>query len=226
MDKSWVPLVVGFAALLLGWVIGFFDSNLRTAKKIREAEARAQFEIEKANKVAEEASKAGDEENLMRLWHDPAQKLNLDLDGQPVEPKALTTEQRRRLVDLMTLMRPWLQGPEESVRKPTPPPVKPEPERPIMNPTVAQVVASEKAIPKTQAPAQPGSIIQQIDAILQKKLAGTPLEKRSIRLQESLEGTLWIYVGLKRYEGIDAVPEEETKAVIRQAVAEWERTSQ
>ena len=162
----------------------------------------------------------------MRLWHDPAQKLNLDLDGQPVEPKALTTEQRRRLVDLMTLMRPWLQGSEESVRKPTPPPVKPEPERPIMNPTVAQVVASEKAIPKTQAPAQPGSIIQQIDAILQKKLAGTPLEKRSIRLQESLEGTLWIYVGLKRYEGIDAVPEEETKAVIRQAVAEWERTSQ
>ena len=95
-----------------------------------------------------------------------------------------------------------------------------------MNPTVAQVVASEKASPKTQAPAQPGSIIQQIDAILQKKLAGTPLEKRSIRLQESLEGTLWIYVGLKRYEGIDAVPEEETKAVIRQAVAEWERTSQ
>ncbi len=225
MDKSWIPLVVGLAALLIGWVIGFFDSNLRTARKIREAEARAQFEVEQANKLIEEASLGGGKESLMRLWRDPAQKLNLDLDGRSADPKALTPEQHRRLMELLNLMRPWLQGSDELVQKPAPPPVKPEPERPIMNPTVAEVVASEKASPKIKAPTQPGSIIQQIDAILQKKLAGTHLEKRSIRLQESLEGTLWIYVGLKRYEGIDAVPEEEIKTVIRQAVAEWDRAN-
>lgn len=225
MDKSWIPLVVGLVALLVGWVIGFFDSNLRTAKKIREAEAKAKFEVEQANMMIEEASKGGGKESLMRLWHDPVKKLNLDLDGQTVDPQALTPEQRRRLVDLLTLMRPWLRGSDEPVQKPTPSPVKLEPERPIMNPVVAEVVASEKSSPKPTPPPHPGSIIQQIDTILQKKLAGTHLEKKGIRLQESLEGTLWIYVGLKRYEGIDSVPEEEIKAVIRQAVAEWDRTN-
>jgi len=226
MDKSWVPLVVGLVALLVGWVIGFFDSNLRTAKKIREAEEKAKFEMEQANKMIEEAAKNTGKGSLMRLWHDPAKKLNLELDGQPVDPKALMPEQRRRLVDLLTLMRPWLQGTDEPAPKPVPTPVKAESEAPLMNPAVAQVVANEKTPPKQSITTQPGSIIEQIDAILQKKLAGTPLEKKGIRLQESLEGTLWIYVGLKRYDGIDAIPEEEIKVIIRQAVAEWEQTSQ
>jgi hypothetical protein len=68
-------------------------------------------------------------------------------------------------------------------------------------------------------------MIEQIDVILQKKLASTPLQNKGIRLQESVSGALWIYVGLKRYEGIDAVPEEEIKVIIRQAVAEWDRMS-
>jgi hypothetical protein len=67
------------------------------------------------------------------------------------------------------------------------------------------------------------SIPAQIDEILQGKLAGTPLEKRSIHLTESTSGGVVVQVGLDQYPGIDAVPDEEVRNLIRSAVAEWEK---
>ena len=229
MDKSWVPIVVGFIALLVGWGIGFFDSNMRTAKKIRAAEARAKFEIERARMKVEESAKSGGsslvagQANLLRLWNDPDKKLKLELDGKPADRKTLTAKQQHRLVDVLAMLRPWQEGLADSTPPPTPLSVIPEPQRPILNPVVSAALAGGKASPEPVRPASPASIIDQINVVLQKNLAGTELEKKGIRLQESLSGTLWIYVGLKRYDGIDAVPEEAIQAVIRQAVAEWER---
>jgi hypothetical protein len=65
--------------------------------------------------------------------------------------------------------------------------------------------------------------VAQIDEILQERLAGTPLAVRGIRLQEAPDGGVIVLVGLQRFEGIDAVPDSEIKAAIRQAVAEWEK---
>jgi len=39
---------------------------------------------------------------------------------------------------------------------------------------------------------------------------------------ESLTGGVNVYVGVTRYEAIDDVPDEEIKAAIRAAIAEWE----
>ncbi|MDP3184771.1 MAG: hypothetical protein Q8M58_05820, partial [Anaerolineales bacterium] len=77
---------------------------------------------------------------------------------------------------------------------------------------------------KEAPPAPPSaSIVAQINDILQSKLSGTPLEKRGVRLQESSSGGVMVFVGLKIYDGIDAVPDPEVQAIIRQAVAEWEK---
>ena len=65
----------------------------------------------------------------------------------------------------------------------------------------------------------------QIDEILQAHLIGTPLANKAIRLQESPDGSVIVWVGLNHYEGIDAVSEPEIQALIRQAAAEWEKGS-
>jgi hypothetical protein len=64
--------------------------------------------------------------------------------------------------------------------------------------------------------------VSQIDAILQERLAGTPLEERGIFLAQSQEGGVIVYIGLTRYNGIDDVPDPEVKSVIRAAISEWE----
>jgi hypothetical protein len=64
--------------------------------------------------------------------------------------------------------------------------------------------------------------VSQIDAILQDRLAGTPLEERGIFLAQSPEGGVIVYVGLTRYHAIDDVPDPEIKSAIRAAIAEWE----
>jgi hypothetical protein len=64
--------------------------------------------------------------------------------------------------------------------------------------------------------------VSQIDAILQARLAGTPLEERGVFLSQSSEGGVIVFVGLTRYNAIDDVPDAEIKSAIRAAIAEWE----
>lgn len=67
-----------------------------------------------------------------------------------------------------------------------------------------------------------GSIVTQIDSVLQTRLVGTPLEDRGVFLTQSPEGGVMVYVGLTKYAGIDDVPDPEIKAAIRAAITEWE----
>ena len=66
-------------------------------------------------------------------------------------------------------------------------------------------------------------MVGQIDAILQARLAGTPLADKGIRLVESIRGGALVFVGNKSYEGVGEVPDPEIQAVIRAATAEWEK---
>lgn len=40
---------------------------------------------------------------------------------------------------------------------------------------------------------------------------------------ESISGGVNVYVGIQRYEAIDDIPDDEVKAAIRAAIAEWEK---
>lgn len=69
----------------------------------------------------------------------------------------------------------------------------------------------------------PLSITAQIDEILQEMLKNSPLASRLIRLIELPSKGVAVMVGLDRYEGVEAVPDEDIRQMIRLAVAEWER---
>jgi hypothetical protein len=65
--------------------------------------------------------------------------------------------------------------------------------------------------------------VAQIDAVLQARLAGTPLASRGIRLAEALHGGAIVFVGTTQYDGVDRVPDSEIQEAIRGAIAEWEK---
>ncbi len=73
-----------------------------------------------------------------------------------------------------------------------------------------------------ETPSRPLSMIEQINAIVEKKLAELPGSQRAVRLVEGAAGSVRVYVGVDRYDTIDAVPDAEVRRVIREAVAEWE----
>lgn len=224
--------------MLVGWAMGFFDSNMRTSKKIQQAEAASAAAIDEAkNRIAQAEAKltgiaAGpnhmDSPGLLRVKNENG-FLKLDLDGSPVDPAAMTVEQRKRLAEMLSLMRPWLEGKSVSIPAPARPLSPEDAMRSAFNAFPAPSASSSLATsspavsPKDDRPAAPaGSIVDQIDGILQTRLLGTPLGSRGIYLAQSLEGGVIVYVGTSTYMGVDEVPDAEVKAAIRGAIKEWE----
>ena len=95
---------------------------------------------------------------------------------------------------------------------------------PDLNPINVLVRAVQADMVKHPAP-EDKSIVMQIDEILQERLEGSPLKQRGIRLAELPDKSMAVWVGLEKYTGVDAVPDEEIKELIRLCVAEWERRS-
>ncbi len=149
--------------------------------------------------------------NLNRVW------LEMD-DSRLEDSQAMQPGQRQRLLDLVLELRPWL----ETTRPQSPAPVAASPVAPPLSPLPKlkkiTAVADEVAPPPVME-----TIIQQIDRILQARLATSPFKGRGIQLIEGPGGIVLVRDGVNRYEGIAAVPDPEVKALIQQAVAEWEQ---
>lgn len=71
----------------------------------------------------------------------------------------------------------------------------------------------------------PASIVAQINDVLQDMLADLPLASRDIHLSEDKYHNVIVWVGSEQFSGIDAVTDLDVKAIIRSAVAEWERVT-
>jgi len=219
---------LGLAFLLIGFFIGYVDSNIRSTKKIDAAEtkeknARAEAEQKLA---AAEALKASiptgtDNPGLLRLKNKNG-VTQLELDGKELTAKNVSPEQKKRLIELITLMRPWVEGGQlapavvsQPAAAPPTPPAPVLPKEPVSRPLQTVKKPEEKPITSL-------SIVQQIDTVLQERILNTPLEKSGLRLQESLEGGVEVYVGTQKFDSVDDVPDATIKATIRAAIAAWE----
>ncbi len=204
---EWTPITIGLllSVLIIGYLIGLLEASLKRSKKEKPPAGLPK---------SEPISSSGGEIEVLRAWRSSAGKVRLEMDGQRIDDKErLQTEQRRRLVNILLDLRPWLEFNLDS------PPARMSQEQPVVPPVSAKTTQPSKGQPFTA----PFSIVAQIDQILQNRLAGTPLAARGVRLQESPQGGAIVWVGVERFEGIDAVPDPEVKAAIRQAVAEWEQ---
>ena len=229
---------VALLAMFFGYGFGLFEGRSQGYKKRRKEEV-----IEKENKPAAESQPPApapapviiqvDDPGLLRIKNEGG-FLSLDLDGSRVDTSSLSADQRKRLIEMLTLMRPWLEGkpavapvvkPSPLQSQPTPVEATRETPLPATTSTPPPIVSSQKpaSVAKEDRPLAPaGSIVTQIDSILQARIAGTPLDERGVFLAQSPEGGVMVYVGLTKYMGIDEVPDPEIKAAIRSAITEWE----
>lgn len=211
-------------AVLVGWFIGFLDSNLRAAKKIQAAEKNAEIKIRDAEKRIALASQ--DDPGLLRLKNDNGSFV-VEMDGTLVTVP-LSPDKKKRLIELITVFRPWLESgqPPQAASQPAAPVHASRPSVPAaiqaVGPLPIQPATSTAKKPEAEKSIKSLSIVNQIDTVLQARLVDTPLAKRGIRLQESSLGGVEVYVGLEKFSTVDDVSDETIKAAIRAAIAEWE----
>jgi hypothetical protein len=77
--------------------------------------------------------------------------------------------------------------------------------------------------PKAKVKEKPKSIVEQVDEILQKRLANSPYSTRLIRLVDAPGGGVEVLVDAKKYEGVGDVPDLEVRNLIQDCVKEWEK---
>jgi hypothetical protein len=87
---------------------------------------------------------------------------------------------------------------------------------------IAQRAAPQEPAAKPAAPRRPPSMVEQINAILDRKLQEQPALARGVRLTEGAGGAIKVYVGIDAYNAIDDVPDAAIRQLIRDAVTEWE----
>ncbi len=237
MSETFIRIVIGLVGILVGWAIGFFDSKIRADKLIKQAQEKAELAITQARGEADRAAHAARAAaearptlpgtTLLRLWLDSAERPALDLDGQRVDTAPISDPNRKRLLALLTVMRPWIEGkPAAPAPSPTPSSAPaPAMPRPMTPPTPSPAAAPKPvtAAAKEKKPAAALSIVGQIDEILQARLVNTPLAAQSIRLTESPEDGVIVWVGLQKFAGVGEVTDPEVKAIIQAAISEWEK---
>jgi hypothetical protein len=242
VEMTYLAIIgIALAAMFFGYGFGLFEGRGQGYKKRKAEEEQEPKEKREPAPSPSSVTVEVDDPGLLRIKNENGY-LTLDLDGTRVNTSSLSPDQRKRLIEMLNVIRPWLENksappmvipsahpqpaPVADARQNTPKPaVQPGAQR---FDTASPLSASPQDKPsastaKSDRPAAPASsIVGQIDSILQQHLVGTPLEERGVFLAQSPEGGVNVYVGLTRYNGVDDVPDAEIKAAIRAAITDWE----
>lgn len=221
MDIPTIAIVALFC-IVLGFILSSLVSSLREGK------------VAPAPKAA--AAQDANLKVVVRVLRDRRSGLLVaEINGRKLHNAAqLNAGDHQRLAAVVSELRSWLG--EASLQVEALPPVPSQ--RLIVPPEPTSAMPPARVIPISPRPLdalgkvltssspQPvvfKSIASQIDELLQQRLAGTPLAGLKIRLVETPNQEVVVQVGAQQYEGVDAVPDEEIRSAIHQAVAEWEK---
>ncbi len=221
INNLWIVVtVVAIFSLFFGYGFGWLEWG-RKLKKLEDEQKPA--DSDSPDRLAERvvelppvaATPAKAVEPYLLSLREVDGRLSIELEGRLLNADTISTDQRKRLIEVVTRLRPWLEGRVAPIAPlPEPLPIS------VPAPTPARPVPAPK---KKEEIIAPLSMVAQIDEILQKNMADTPLEKMGIKLLEMPGGGVAVNVGLKRYTGVNEVPDPEVQTAIRAAIAEWEK---
>ncbi len=206
MQFNWT-ILAWIAAVIFVYVFGIFEGRGQGYKKRKAEEEEEKKQNKQGQQPAAESEKVMvDDPGLLRIKNENG-SISLDLDGARVNTSSLSAEERKRLIELLNVMRPWLES--KSAPAPTksasasvdsrldsvsaPPPAAP---KPVSSPPPARK-KDEKA------EAAPMTMVGQINEILQAHIVNTKFSTQGVTLLESPSGGVNVYVGIDRYEGIE-----------------------
>ena len=102
----------------------------------------------------------------------------------------------------------------------------PAAEQTRLSATPAATPASGGAVLQPTYPAPSGSILDQIEKVLQRNLLRHPeLSNRKIHVGAARDGSLLIEVDQQFYPAVNDVPEPDVREVIQASILEWERNA-
>jgi hypothetical protein len=233
---------IALATMFFGYFFGLFEGRAqgyRRRKKEEPLEREAHVAVGKTEPESGPPPATAAQvrtDAWLQVYADGEGRPSLDLDGEHVDTAHPTSDQHQRLIQLMLVMRPWVEAGGQSA-KPESAAGAPElvtysstetgggTDGAAAGPGARQPAgaAVPTAVPTPADPSTPTSMVAQIDSILQARLQGTALASRGIRLAEALDGGVLVFVGQQSYPGVSDVPDAEVQAVIRAAISDWEK---
>src|ERR1043165_6582967 len=120
MEFNW-SILAWIAGLIFVYIFGLYEGRGQGYKK-----RKAEEEQEKKDKPAapapapETRAVTVDDPGLLRINEENG-AVALDLDGMRVNPSLLSPDQRKRLIDMLNIMRPWLEGRSAPISAPSQP---------------------------------------------------------------------------------------------------------
>lgn len=222
-------VILSIVLIILGFVLAllFIPSLSSEGKASKQPVAR---DTDQPTEVSQPSPPA----RSLRVWRDSfTAKLIIEIDGQVHRSVAeLSGEQRRSLSAIITDLAEWAGEAVKEAKLPAPPEKPPLPPLPVETPPVETTPTARgrgniflRAIQPggSRLPPQPRSLAAQIDEILQEKLPFSSFSHHIIHLIELPNYGMSVQVDRNQYESIEAVPDEDIRRLIREAVEEWQR---
>ncbi|GAP15618.1 hypothetical protein LARV_03410 [Longilinea arvoryzae] len=224
MQPSSVYLILAVICVIVGFIGGALVSTLFSEREKKQMRSEGDLLPEGIDR--EQYTQR------LRLWRDADGALVTELRGRILtDIKQASTAQRLELEEITDQWQNWL-GVRLNVTRPAAQP-EPQPapaEKPVVQPVV---VPHQPEMPNSnpdngilvKTPDGGGSMVDQINDILQEGLVHTRLQ-HSVKITQDLREGIIVWLDGGRYVGVDEVPDPDVKKLIRAAAAEWERRSE
>ena len=211
--QSILLIFIVIFALAIGFFLGMFLLSLDTplTKRLTKKDQSQGIDQspvgedspESPEKVEKIRKPSPNSRLILQVWKEEGKPPVFDLDGTYIDKEDLP----REILNVISM-------PDEE-------PVGPEIQTPPIKEAVPSTVSAEEAT--TEVEVKILSVIDEVNDILQKKLAGSPLAGKGIHLMENHNNEIRFWVGLNSYDDVDEIPESEIRQIIDAAVKEWEK---
>ncbi|MCX6056260.1 MAG: hypothetical protein NTZ74_15360 [Chloroflexi bacterium] len=228
MNIEITPLFL-ILAVIIGLLVGLLVASLFSTRESRSS-------VEQAPPADLAKDGFG---KVVSLWYSPGGKrIVTELDGDYYRDfLVLSPDQKKRVQKILTQWSNWITSSEDLIAEKAAPGSQDQDSSPVdaeERPVFPQKNSKEISLDRNQTPfletellppetKKPDTIAGQISLILERLLETSSLKEKGIKLIENTHQGVDVWIGMEKFNGIEAIPYPEAQQLIKKAVAQWER---